>query len=198
MTAAARRSRAPLRRIAIPLIAAAICAFSADPARDAEPAHSAAARPAPATIRALAHPARVAAGGTITVEISARGLKDAGGAAFHLVFDPSFMEPLPAGALEGALLRQGGAATSFMAQPASTGDRVIVGLTRLGARRGVHGGGVLCRIAFRALRPGATAVAFDRAHLMGPDASDREARFQPARIIIDGRPPAPREKEAAP
>jgi len=135
-------------------------------------------------VRAVVRPQQVRAGDRITVEIAARGLRGAGAVAFHLVFDPSLLEPVPEGFTEGAFLRQGGASTSFLASPASTGERIFVGIARLGASRGARGSGPLCRLTFRALAPGTTSVLFDRASVTSPSGGPRATRFVPARLVI--------------
>ncbi len=140
-------------------------------------------KPLPA-IRAVVRPRHVRPGDLVTVEVVGRRLRNIGAVAFHLVFDPSLLEPVPEGFTEGPLLRRGGARTVFLARPASTGDRILLGVTRLGAPQGARGDGTLCRLTFRALEPGATSVVFDRARITRPDARERRARFVPGRIVI--------------
>lgn len=159
------------------------------PALAAEPDASASGRAIKtATIKAVVRPARVTAGSDVTVVVSARDLHDARAVAFHLVYDPSILVPVHGSASEGGLFRQAGAATSFLSKPASTGDRIIVGIARLGDERGARGDGTLCRFTFKTLKPGATAVALDRARLIGPRAEDLPARFQSGRITIVSGP----------
>jgi hypothetical protein len=136
------------------------------------------------SIRMVARPARLQVGRVFTVEIRARHLRDAGALAFHLVYDPAMIEPVPEGFTEGTLLRRNGARTSFLARPASTGDRVMVGIARLGDPRGTRGRGHVCRLTFRALRPGESAIVFDRARLSDPQAREIQATFQPVTIRV--------------
>lgn len=141
-----------------------------------------------ATIRALPRPKRVNAGEVFTIEVSAHRGRGAAAAAFHLVYDPLLVEPVPSDFREGGWLKQGRSPTSFLARTASTGDRVLVGVTRLGAPRGVRKDGTVCRLSFRALAPGATAIVFDRAHLTSAGGSELNARFLPARLTIRAAP----------
>lgn len=140
-------------------------------------------------IKAVSRPARPRQGQIFTVEIRARHLRDAGSVAFHLVFDPSQVEPVPSGFSEGPVLGRGGARTTFLAAPASTGDRIIVGLARLGSTRGAGGKGPLCRLAFRAVGDGPVAFAFDQARVTDPAAVPIPVRFLPGHAdVIPGRP----------
>lgn len=140
-------------------------------------------KPLPA-IRAFVRPKVVRPGDLVTVRITGRNLRNVGAVAFHLVFDPRVLEPVPEGFTEGNLLRRDGARTIFLAKPASTGERIMVGVTRLGERRGARGEGTLCRLTFRALAPEATSVVFDHARMTRPDASEHTTRFVPARVVI--------------
>jgi len=174
-------------------IAAAACAAAlfAGEGLEAPAAGSAGApakrRAAPAVSAVIAHakPGRVRVGDLVTVEIAARGVEGAGAVSFHLVFDPARLEPVTDRFFEGGWLRRDGASTAFLARAASSGDRVMVGITRLGAYRGARGSGTLCRLTFRARAPGSTAFLFDRAVLSAPDASRTQTRFVPARVIIE-------------
>jgi len=141
-----------------------------------------------ATLKALSRPVHAAEGEIFTIEIAVRGGHNVAAAAFHVVYDPSRVTPVPAEFREGAWMKQGGAATEFLAAPASTGDRVLVGYSRLGAPRGARGGGVICRLRFKALIAGETAVGFDRAHLTTVSGSDLQLRIVPARVIITATP----------
>lgn len=169
------------------------------------------------TVRAVVSPGQVQEGRLFTVQIWARNLRGTGAAAFHLVYDPELVEPVPSGFTEGTALRHGGVATSFMAAPASTGDRIMVGLARLGrkragassitagaagnrgritartARRGrpaaTREGGLLCTLTFRALKTGPATFVFDRARLTTGDAVPLQATFHPGRgEILPARP----------
>jgi len=135
-------------------------------------------------IQAVIRPARVPVGGLLTVEVAAVGLRNAGAVSFHLVYDPSRLEPVPSGFGEGALFKERGARTRFLARPAATGDRVIVGLTRLGNGRGAEGAGVVARLVFKSLAPGKATVAFDRGEVTDPRARPTPARFLPGDVFV--------------
>jgi hypothetical protein len=142
------------------------------------------------TLRARPTPARPRAGGTFTVDVVARAGAAATSAAFHVVFDPTLVEPVPSGFREGGWLKRGGAQTSFLATTATAGDRVVVGVARLAPAGGAKRGGTVCRLVFRALAPGSTALAFDRAHVTSADGSEVSLRFSSVPLTI--RPPARR------
>ncbi len=136
------------------------------------------------TLRArltLQHP-RV--GGTMIVDVVSEAGAGATTAAFHVVFDPALLEPVPSEFREGGWLKRGGAATSFLAAAASTGDRVIVGVARLAPSTGARRGGTVCRLAFRALAAGPTALAFDSAHVTSAGGTEVSLRFPTLPLTI--------------
>ena len=148
----------------------------------AEPVHSAAPR-----LITSVRPVRPIAGEEITVEIAVRGGRNVGSVSFHLLYEPSLLEPVEGGATEGGWLRRDGSRTSFLSRHASTDGRIIVGASRLGAPRGAQGGGVVCRLRFRALTAGSGALVFDRVHLGDPLANDLTVRPLTTRFTIGER-----------
>lgn len=173
--------RGPLFRIAGLLLALGVLCVQAPTTAPAEAADG--KRPV-ARVRALFRPEVVKAGSLVTVAVRGEEFRNVGGVAFDLVFDPSALRPVPEGFTEGPLLRRDDTGTTFMARTARSGDRIVVGLSRLGAERGARGNGPLCRLTFRALKPGRTKVRFERAVLMRPDSISKPARFIPARLRI--------------
>ncbi len=136
------------------------------------------------TIRAIAHPAKVQAGETFTVDIRARRMKGAAAVAFHLVYDPALVVPVMSGSTEGPLFGRGGARTSFLARAGSTGDRVVLGIARLGAGGSGASKGLLCRLTFRAVSNGTALLAFDQAQVSNPVAGTIPATFQPGSLLV--------------
>ena len=61
--------------------------------------------------------------------------------------------------------------TAFIAGLSSSGDSVVVGLSRLGRVQGVDGGGPLCTLQFTAVGPGHAGLVFARAKVR--DSSSR-------------------------
>lgn len=145
------------------------------------------AREATPVIRAVFQPSRVEEGGLVQVEVRARGLRKAGAVSFHLVYDPTRLAPVETGTSEGGIFRRDGARTRFLSRQASTGDRIIVGLSRLGRGRGARGDGLVARFVFRALASGATSVVFDQAELSDPAAREIPARFLPGDLLVQTR-----------
>jgi len=172
------------RRSLMCLAAAALAAATALPA----PALGAGDDGAPLPrIHATFIPSRVQVGGLVTLEVRASGLRGAGSASFHLVYDPTRLAPVPSGSSEGRLFRRDGSRTRFLAQASSTGDRIIVGLTRLGRRRGARGDGIVARFVFRSLSPGLATVVFDQAEIADPGAKPMPARFLPGDLLVMAR-----------
>lgn len=121
-----------------------------------------------------------AVGSLLRVRVDVRGARQVGSIPFTLSYDPSILEFVPSGSSEGNFLRQGGAATSFLAVPGVGRDgrsAVIVGLSRLGGGNGASGSGLLCEVAFRVLSPGSSPLTFVRADALSPAARPLGARF---------------------
>lgn len=143
-------------------------------------------------LRIVPRPGSPIEGAVFTIEVRVSRLRDAGAVAFHLLYDPEMVEPLPSAFTEGGVMRRGGASTSFLAAPASTGERLMLGIARLGRGEGARGDGLLCRLAFRALRAGPAEFAFDRAAVTTPAAVSIPASFRPGHVLI--RPSRPERK----
>lgn len=141
------------------------------------------------TITARIRPKRVRAGDAFTVEVVAHDASNVSAIFFHLVFDPALVVPVPDGFAEGGWFHRNHATTRFLARPASSGERILVGLARLGPG-GAGGAGVVCRLTFRALAAGDTALAFDRAGLTSPGGAEIPSRFNGSTLKIRSAPGA--------
>jgi hypothetical protein len=129
----------------------------------------------------VAEPPDAVVGGPLVLHVLIDGALDAASVPFHVVFNPAVLR-FERGD-EGPFL-SGGGQTAFFASPTSTGERVVVGLSRLGAEQGVSGSGELCRLQFTAIGAGDTALAFDRAKIRGVRNTILPASFAPARVTV--------------
>jgi len=177
-----------LAALAFPFLSPTLAAPTAKPDGARETARTSGASSTPARLIVTAGAGRIHEGDLFSVVVHVRGARDVGGAAFHVVYDPTRVKPIAASFTEGPWMRQGGASTSFLAAPASTGDRVVVGNTRLGSPRGARSRGVICRLTFRAVAAGPTAIGLDRAHLTDPRGLESSSESKPASLEI--LPPA--------
>ncbi len=126
-----------------------------------------------------------AVGSLLRVRVDVRGARQVGSVPFTLSYDPAILEFLPSSSAEGTFLRQGGAATSFLAVPGvdrGGGSAVVVGLSRLGGGNGASGSGLLCEMTFRVLSPGTSPLSFLRADALSPAARPLSARFVGSRV----------------
>jgi len=133
----------------------------------------------------------VRAGKIVTVRVTIRGGEDVSSVPFTLLYDPAVLEFLPAASRQGRFMKKDGAATTFLAvQGAAPGGRtgVVVGLSRMGTRQGVKGGGVLCELAFRARSPGLSILSFTRSAVLDPGAVPQPARFEGGSIRVRSSP----------
>src|SRR5207247_10071327 len=99
----------------------------------------------------------VAVGGRVSVRIRIAGATDVGSVPFHVLYNPAVLKF--EGGEEGSFLNGGGRETAFFAAPTTSGNEVVVGLSRLGSGDGIGGGGELCRPTFTVIAPGDTGLA---------------------------------------
>jgi hypothetical protein len=112
----------------------------------------------PAVVQMIPSAERVLVGQQVTVSVQIASGTDVGHVPFHLTFDPTVLS-FESG-LEGQFLASDGWQTVFFASPATDGNRIVVGLSRLGAAEGIDGGGVLCTLIFSAIGPGNAQLGF--------------------------------------
>jgi hypothetical protein len=129
----------------------------------------------------VAEPSEAAVGGVIVVHVLIDGASEAASVPFHVVFNPVVLQ-FDRGE-EGPFL-SGSGQTAFFASPTSSGDRVVVGLSRLGGEHGASGSGELGRLRFIAIGAGNAGLAFDRAKVRGVDNTILPASFAPATVLI--------------
>jgi hypothetical protein len=109
------------------------------------------------------------------------GAVDAASIPFHVVFNPAVVR-FESGE-EGSFL-SGGGQTAFFASPTSTGERVVVGLSRLGPEQGASGSGELCRLRFTTIGAGDSALAFERAKVRDTSNKILPASFAPTKVSV--------------
>ena len=102
-------------------------------------------------------------GDRVTVHVRIFNGTDVGSVPFHVVYDRRVLAF--EGGEEEAFLSSDGRQTAFFAAPTTSGDRVVVGLSRLGRGDGIAGTGKLCVLHFTAIAPGDAGLAFSRAKI---------------------------------
>ena len=100
----------------------------------------------------------VAVGGRVSVRVVIADGANVGSVPFHVVFNPAVLRF--EGGVEGGFLGSDGRQTAFFASTTSSGDTVVVGLSRLGGGDGVGGGGELCDLNFTAVGSGPAGLQF--------------------------------------
>jgi hypothetical protein len=136
------------------------------------------------TVRMASEASELRVGTSFAVRILIEGAQDVGSVPFHVRFDPAVLR-FESGA-EGGFLGSDGRETAFLAAPTSSGDTVVVGLSRLGAGQGIAGGGELCTLRFTAIGPGNAGLGFASAKVR--DSSNRivPSVFQPVSLMVRG------------
>jgi hypothetical protein len=124
----------------------------------------------------------VGVGDRVYLHVVIQNANNVGSVPFHVVFDPAVLRFEQA--QQGPFLSSDGRQTAFLAAATSSGDSVVVGLSRLGAGNGIAGGGELCVLKFVAVGPGNAAIQF--AHEKVRDSSNRIAPgvFQAASVTV--------------
>lgn len=164
------------------LIVLAAGLLSAMPLPAAPASSSAGKEPGNARVRMLAKPSRPSVGTTVLVKLKIKSKGPVASVPFHLHFDPAVLKFERA--VEGTFLNRGGAQTAFFAELASTGDEVIVGLSRLGQDSGVKGKGTLCLLEFRALGSGDAGLTFTNEKLKDTGSMEMPAVFDTASVTV--------------
>lgn len=147
-------------------------------------------------LRMVPAAAAVATGDRFELTLEARALAPVSHLPMTLIFDPAVLavERVEAGSFLGG---PGGAE---MLSDASQPGRLVLGASRLGEAAGVAGEGVVARVVFRALAPGAAALRFERARALGAGLAPLSLKSYPAAVEVAGeeRPPAPPAPPEAP
>jgi len=155
--------------------------------RTAPPAREAPRREAPAQVDArvtmVADAGRLKVGQHLTLTVKIDATHDVGHVPFHVRFDPTVLH-FESGE-EGGYLGTDGRETAFFAGPTSSGDTVVVGLSRLGKAEGVTGAGELCRLHFVAVGVGSAALGFERATVRDGNNRILRSSFVPARVVVE-------------
>ncbi len=124
----------------------------------------------------------VGVGDRVSLHVVIQGALDVGSVPFHLVFNPAVLRF--EGSEQGPFLGSDGRQTAYLASTTSSGDTVVVGLSRLGPGNGISGDGELCVLRFTAVGSGYAVLAF--AHEKVRDSSNRivPGVFQNASVTV--------------
>jgi hypothetical protein len=113
----------------------------------------------------VASASAIATGGIMTVDVMASSSTAVVDAPFNLTFDPNvvaFVDGVP-----GDFLTQGGSSVVFLADGRSRPGDVAVAAGRVEREQGARGAGLLCRVRFRGVGAGTTAVLVGQAKAWG-------------------------------
>jgi hypothetical protein len=119
----------------------------------------------------------------LTVQVAVSGGAAISSVPFHLLFDPAILEYL--GAKEGTAFRGSSLQPIMLASvnPNRPGD-LAVGLSLVASSGTLHGAGSVVTLEFRAVSPGKTALALDRAALHGPTGEELHAAFLSSAVTV--------------
>lgn len=117
----------------------------------------------------------------LDLEVRAQGMNDLYGVAFELVYPQALMDFEAFS--EGDFLMSGGLDTVLRVFESEPG-RIVIGLTRLGARPGQAGSGELLTLRFRATGSGSGSFTFDNAEAFRSGGDPLGANFADATVQV--------------
>ncbi len=113
----------------------------------------------------IASAAEIASGEVVTVDVMASSSTAVLDAPIHLTFDPNVVEFVDG--TPGNFLTQGGSSIVFLADGHSRPGDVAIAAGRVAREQGASGSGLLCRVRFRGVAAGTTAVSVAQAKAWG-------------------------------
>jgi hypothetical protein len=122
-------------------------------------------------------------GDRVLLDVRIDNAQGVGSVPFHIRYNRQVLEFVPP-AIQGPFLGSDGTGVVFLANDASGGGEVVVGLSRMGGGEGVAGSGSLATFAFQALNPGDCGFAFTGATVKDPQARNVPATFVPAAVQV--------------
>jgi len=164
-------------RVSNPPAAAPSAEAPAPPHDEAE-----AAAPGELVLTVVASERSIAAGAIVTMDVLASSNAAIVDAPLHLSFDPNvvaFVDGAP-----GDFLTQGGSSIVFFADGLSRPGDVAVAAGRVERAQGAMGTGLLCRVRFRGVAAGTTAVVVGQAKAWGTRGQELPVDAAGATVIV--------------
>lgn len=130
----------------------------------------------------IASAAELATGAILTVDVMASSDRAVVDAPLHLTFDPNVVEFVDG--TVGDFLAQGGSSVVFFADGQTHPGDVAVAAGRVERTQGATGGGLLCRVRFRATAAGTTPVLVGRAKAWGVNGEELVVSTAGTNVIV--------------
>ena len=124
----------------------------------------------------------VAAGEIVAVDVMASSSTAVVDAPLHLTFDPNAVEFVDG--VPGDFLTQGGSSVVFLADGRSRPGDVAIAAGRVSRERGASGSGLLCRVRFRGIGAGTTAVSVGQAKAWGAAGEALTVRSAGTTVVV--------------
>jgi general secretion pathway protein D len=125
---------------------------------------------------------QIPVGSTTTVSVMIDNAENVGSTPFYLEYDPGIIDI--DSVTEGSFLSSDGEATAFMSSIDTENGRVIVGLTRLGAKTGISGSGDLIRIELKGTTAGKSELRFTHNSVKDPWTKEMPSTFEDGSIDV--------------
>jgi hypothetical protein len=137
-----------------------------------------------ANARVTLHPDffEVSPGSAVSVTVEISGAVDVRSVPFYLIFDPSVVKIV--GAREGPFLKGDGNPTAFLYALNASGDRMVVGHSRLGPVPGITGDGVLCTINLLAVGRGDARLGVEQAFVVRSNGAQEQSSFDVGSLLV--------------
>ena len=130
----------------------------------------------------VASAAQVFSGEVVTVDVMASSSTAVLDAPLHLTFDPNVVEFVDGA--PGDFLTQGGSSVVFIADGRSRPGEVAIAAGRVAREQGASGSGVLCRVRFRGVAAGTTAVSVAQAKAWGTSGEQLTVRSAGTTVAV--------------
>jgi len=124
----------------------------------------------------------VATGEVMTVDVMASSSAAVVDAPLHLTSDPNVLEFVDG--TPGDFLTQGGSSVVFLADGRSRPGDVAIAAGRVSRESGASGSGLLCRVRFRGVGVGTTAVSVGQAKAWGTQGEELTVRSVGTTVVV--------------
>ena len=130
----------------------------------------------------VASTAQIAPGEVVTLDVMAQSSSPVVDAPLHLTFDPNVFEFVDG--VPGDFLTQAGSSVVFLADGRSRPGDVAIAAGRVTREPGASGSGLLCRVRFRAVGAGTTAVSVGQAKAWGAAGEALTVRSAGTTVVV--------------
>lgn len=173
---------APAREVVPPVRGQPPTAADPPPGASSEPKENDIRDDANAVVKLHPDFAEVGPGSAVSLKVEISGAVDVRSVPFYLIFDPNVVKIV--GAREGPFLKGDGNPTAFLYALNASGDRMVVGHSRLGPVPGITGDGLLCTINLLAVGRGDARLGVEQAFVVRSNGAKEQSSFDVGSLVV--------------